>query len=68
MVEYSNSEIRKIIDEFIHSVRDREILSLRLIDGYTFEAIAEKMGMSDRQIKTIVYKAEVIIFKHLQPP
>lgn len=67
-MEYSNSDIKRLIDEYLHSIRDREILSLRLIDGYTFEFIAEKMGMSDRQIKTIVYKAETILFKHLKPP
>lgn len=67
-MEYTNSQIRALIEEHLHSIRDRQILLDRLVDGLTFEALAEKHGMSDRQIKTIVYKAEVILFKHLQPP
>jgi len=67
-MEYTNSQIRALIDEHLHSIRDRQILLDRLVDGLTFEALAEKHGMSDRQIKTIVYKAEGILFKHLQPP
>lgn len=64
-MEYTNSQIRELIAEHLHSLRDREILLDRLVDGLTFEKLAEKHGMSDRQIKTIVYKAEQILFKHL---
>lgn len=65
MIEYSNSQIREIIEEWIHNNRDRIILSDRLIDGMTFEQIAEKHDMSVRQIKNIVYKLQVQLFKHL---
>ena len=63
-MEYTNSMIRHLIDEYIHSERDREILRLRLIDGIVFEKIAEIMEMSPRQIRTIVHKNENILFKH----
>lgn len=65
MMEYSNSQIREIIEEWIHNSRDRIILSDRLIDGMTFEQIAEKHDMSVRQIKNIVYKLQVQLFKRL---
>ena len=65
MMEYSNSQIREIIEDWIHNSRDRIILSDRLIDGMTFEQIAEKHDMSVRQIKNIVYKLQVQLFKHL---
>lgn len=58
MVEYTNSHIRELIEEYLHSRRDREILSDRLIDGLTFEQISEKYDMSVRQIKNIVYKSQ----------
>ena len=45
-----------MIDEYIHSKRDREILKAKYIDGLTFEQIAEKFDLSDRQTKNIVYK------------
>lgn len=64
-MEYSNSQIREIIAEWIHDERDRKILELRLIDGKTFEQIAEIMDMSDRHIKRIVYKLQEQLFKHL---
>lgn len=64
-MEYSNSQIRRIIEDFIHSERDRKILTRRLIDGVTFEKLAEEQEMSVRQIKNIVYRDEKIIFSKL---
>lgn len=64
-MEYTNSQIRELIAEYIHSERDRAILIRRLIDGVCYEPLAEEFEMSERQIKTIVYKAESILFKHL---
>ena len=64
-MEYTNSRIRELIAEHIHSKRDREILSDRLIDGLTFERLAEKHDMSVRQMKNIVYKLQERLFKHL---
>ena len=64
-MEYSNSQIRRIIEDFIHSERDRKILIRRLIDGITFEKLAEEQEMSVRQIKNIVYRDEKIIFSKL---
>lgn len=63
--EYTNSQIKTLIDEHIHSSRDRGILFERLVNGRTFEAIAELYDLSDRQVKTIVYKSEEILFRHL---
>ena len=63
-MEYTNSLIRALIDEHIHSERDRRILLSRLIDGYTFEHLSEIYEMSPRQIRTIVHKGEAILFKH----
>lgn len=64
MIEYSNSQIADLIDEWIHSERDRAIMKRRLIDGLTFEKLAEEFDMSVRQIKRIVYKCSECLFKH----
>ena len=64
-MEYTNSRIRELIAEYIHSSRDRIILEKRLIDGLTYERIAEDMDMSPRQIKNIIYKNEEILFSKL---
>lgn len=64
-MEYTNSRIRELIAEHIHSARDRIILEKRLIDGLTYERISEDMDMSPRQIKNIIYKNEEILFSKL---
>lgn len=53
----SNSEVYHLIDQWIRNERDRAILKDRLINGMTFERLAEKHDMSVRQIQNIVYKS-----------
>ena len=53
----SNSEVCYLIDQWIRNERDRAILKDRLINGFTFERLAEKHDMSVRQTKNIVYKS-----------
>lgn len=65
MLEYTNSQIRFLIDEHIHNERDRSILKRRLCDGVCYEPLAEEFDMSDRQVKNIVYKAEQLLIKYL---
>ena len=65
-MNYTNSQARELIAEYIHSERDRNILCRRLIDGITFERIAEEFDMSPRQIRNIVYKNEKILFSHIR--
>ena len=52
----SRSELQYLIDQWIFNERDRRILADWLLNGMTYERIAEKYDMSDRQIKNIVYK------------
>ena len=52
----TTNEINEIIEQHVHNEKHRVILRYRLLDGYTYERIAELLGMSDRQIKNIVYK------------
>ena len=55
-IELTNSEIAEIISEHIHSERDRYIMKMKLIDGYTYEKIAEIVDMSPRYVRSIVKK------------
>jgi len=64
-MEYTNSRIRELIAEYIHSERDRAILERRLVDGITFDRLADEFDMSPRQMKSIVYKLQEDLFKHL---
>ena len=63
--EYTNSQISHLIDEYIHSERDRNILKRRLIDGLTYEKLAEEFDLSVRHTKKIVYKSEELLFYHI---
>lgn len=63
--EYTNSEISMIIDEHIHSERDRKILKRRYIDGICIEPLAEEFELSPRQIKNIIYRSERKVFSRL---
>ena len=65
MKDYTNSQIAYLIDEHIHSERDRDIMKSRLINGLTFEQLAEKYEISPRQAKNIVYKCTDRVLKYL---
>ena len=67
MKELSKSQIEHLIDEWIvgrNAERDRAIMRRRLIDGVCFEPLAEEFDLSVRQVKNIVYKNQIRVFKH----
>lgn len=66
MIEYTNSEISHIIDEYIHNERDRNLLKRRLIDGICYEPLAEEFDLSTKQVQNIIRKSELILFKHIK--
>lgn len=64
-MEYTNSQIRQLIAEYCHNSDDRKMLSLRLIDGMTFEQIGFEMGMTTKTVRVRIHKQEAILFSHL---
>jgi len=52
--DYDNSVMLRLIDERVHNELYRRVLKLRLIDGWTYERIAENVDRSPRQINYIV--------------
>ena len=52
----TNSEIINLINEYIHSERDRDIMKRRLVDGICYEPLAEEFDISTVQVKRIVCK------------
>ena len=52
----TNTQISHIIDEYIHSERDRALLKRLFIDGICYEPLAEEFDLSVVQTKRIVYK------------
>ena len=60
--EITTSEILMAIDEHVHNEKHRHLLKRRLIDGITFENLAEEFDLSVRQVKRIVYRESEKIF------
>ena len=54
MLDYDNSVMCRLIEERIHNDLHRRVLKLRLIDGWTYERIAEDVDRTPRQIYYIV--------------
>lgn len=65
-MDYTNSQIGNIIDEHIHSQRDRQIMKRRMIDGICFEPLAEEFDLSTVQVKRIVSRERSRIMKLIQ--
>lgn len=59
MKDYTNSQISHLIDEHIHSERDRAILKRRLIDGVLYEPLAEEFGLSVVQTKILFTSCKI---------
>ena len=60
--KYDNDDALAKIKNRIHKQRDRKILCDSLINGLTYERIAEKYNLSVSQVKRIVYRGENAVF------
>lgn len=65
MGDLSRTEILSLINEWIHSARDREILKRRWLDGIYYEPLAEEFDLSVRHVKRIVHDAQAKLAKHI---
>lgn len=63
--DYTNSQIKALIAEHIHSERDRFILRRSLCDCISYERIAEEVGLSRAQIARIVERGEREVFSRI---
>lgn len=63
--DLSRSQIENLIYEWIFNKRHRDILIDRLLDGMTYQQIAEKYDISIQQTQNIIYKAQEKLFKHI---
>jgi hypothetical protein len=65
MQNYSRSELAHLIDEWVFSKRDREILSDKLLDGLTYDELADKFLLSPQRLKAIVKENKERIYNHM---
>ena len=64
-VDIPRSEWERLVDEWIFNEQHRQMLKLNLLDGWTYENIAERFQMSSRQIARIIPKLQEQLFKHI---
>lgn len=50
----TNSEIERAVSENIHNELYRKVLLMRLVDGKTYEQIAEAVEMTPRYLRSLV--------------
>ena len=65
MVEYTNSQIKELIQEYIHNEDDRKMLFLRLVQGKTFEQIGEIVQKDVKTVRKRIHKGEDVLFAHI---
>ena len=54
-----------LIDRWIFNEQHRKMLKLNLLDGWTYEHLAEEFEMSSRQIARIIPRLQNQLFKHI---
>ena len=59
---WSNFRLREIVEEYVHSERDRAILIRKYCDKRTICQLAEEFDVSETTIKNIIYKHSFQIF------
>lgn len=59
----SRYEWEDLIDKWIFNERNRKILKRKLLDGHTFEAVAEEFDLEVRHVQNIVYKSHDKLLK-----
>ena len=64
-MEYTNSQIKALIQEHIHNEDDRKMLFLRLVNGKTFDQISEIVGRDVKTVRKRIHNGESILFKHI---
>lgn len=60
-----NSVINHIIDEYVHSERDRHIMKRYLCDEISMFEIADELDISFKTVQRAVTKNETTIFRHI---
>ena len=63
----SNTELSQVIDDWVKSERDRKILKRKLIDGISYEKIAEEFDISVKQAFRITKSQLKILDLHTKP-
>lgn len=62
--DYSNQRVCEVIDDYIHSARDREIILANLVDGVSYDELAGQYSLAYESIKDIMRKGRAALDRH----
>lgn len=61
--EYLNSLMGHVIDECIHSERDRALMKRRYIDGIMICELVDEFNLSEQGVRRVIDKHKSKVFK-----
>ena len=65
MLDYKNTDMCNVINEYVRNQRYRDLLRLRFCDGVTYEQIAEQVHYSPQHVKYICKTYKDLLMRHL---
>ena len=65
-IDIPRSEWERLVDEWIFNEQHRQMLKLNLLDGWTYERLAEKFEMSTRQVARVIPRLQNQLFKKIK--
>lgn len=63
--DIGRTALESLIDEWVLNERNRALLKRRMIDGITYERLAEEFDLSVRQVKNLIYKEGDKLLRHI---
>lgn len=63
--DISRDEWERTIDQYIFSERNRKMLKRKLLDGLTYETLAEEFDLSVQRTKTIISESKTRLFRYI---
>ena len=63
--DLSYDEWEQLIDQYIFSERNRKMLKRKLLDGLTYEVLAEEFDLSVQRAKTIISESKTRLFRYI---
>ena len=64
-LDFSNYAFVEATKEYIHSARDRRMIIMFYVDDRTYDDLCEEFHLSLSQVKRIVTKGGMTVFKHI---
>ena len=62
--DYSNARVREVIEDYIHSTRDRALILDNLVDGIPYDELAGKYSIAYESVRDVMRKGKDALDRH----